>query len=109
MKISRKKCHILKSEIKFLGFEYNTEQECSSIPRERLQGFAKLRPPKSLAELNSRIGSFSYFSHFIPDLKKISAPLLSLAKAEKFTWGKLEAESFENLKTLIQLDIKITT
>ena len=71
----------------------------------RLEGFAKRRPPKSLAELNSRIGSFSYFSQFIPDLKKIWAPLLSLAKAEKFTWGKLEAESFKNVKMLIQLDI----
>ena len=36
----------------------------------------------------------------------MSAPLLSLAKSEKFTWGKLEAESFEYVKTLIQLDIK---
>ena len=93
-----RKCKILKQKIKFLGFEYDSENDSSGILPDRLEGFLKLRPPKSLAELNSRIGSFSSFSNFILNLKTIATPLLSLAKADKFQWSQLEAESFENIK-----------
>ena len=65
-----------------------------------------MRAPKSLAELNSRLGAFSYFSSFVPNLKKLGAALFTLAKSEKFYWTKLESESFENIKMVIQAKIR---
>ena len=85
--------------------DYNTKTNSSQIPDDRQQGFEKLRAPKSLAELNSRLGSFSYFKSYIQNLKKLAEPLLSLAKSEKFYWNKLEAEAFENIKFIIQFKI----
>ena len=92
VKFSKKKAKILETRVKWLGFEYNTSSDFSGIPNERQTGFEKLRGPKSLAELNSRLGAFSYFSSYIPNLKKLGSALFTLAKSEKFYWGKLESE-----------------
>ena len=87
---------ILETRIKWLGYEYNTNADYSGIPNERQEGFKKLRSPKSLAELNSRLGAFSYFSSYIPNLKKLSSALFTLTKSEKFIGGNWNQN---NLKT----------
>ena len=85
VKISKKKAHVLEETVKFLGFDYNTKTNSSQIPEDRQQGFEKLRAPKSLAKPNIRLGSFSYFKSYVPNLKKLAAPLLSLEKSKNFT------------------------
>ena len=94
VKFSKKKAKILEPVIKWLGHEYHTEENFSGIPAERQSGFEKLRAPKSLAELNSCLGAFSYFQTYIPNLKKLGSALFSLAKFEKFFLGRLESEQF---------------
>ena len=106
VKISKGKAHILEEKVKFLGFDYDTATNSSEIPEDRQEGFDKLRSPKSLAELNSRLGSFSYLKSYIPNLKKLAAPLLTLAKSDKFYCNRLEAEAFNNIKMVIQAKIK---
>ena len=72
-----------------MGYQLNAKQD--------LKNYA--------AELNSRLGAFSYFSSYIPNLKKLGSALFTLAKSEKFYWGKLESEQFENIKSVIQAKI----
>ena len=54
----------------------------------------------------SHIGTFSYFSSYLPLLKKISSPLQTLATADSFYWGKLEEELYKSVKQLIALEVK---
>ena len=67
VKISRKKAKILELIIKWLGHEYNSDQDYSGIPAERQNAFETLRPPHSMAELNSRLGAFQYFQTYVPN------------------------------------------
>ena len=57
VKISRKKAKILEPVIKWLGHEYDSDQDFSGIPADRQNAFETLRPPHSLAEL----GRFNIF------------------------------------------------
>ena len=67
VKFSKKKAKILEPVIKWLGYEYHTDENFSGILAEHQSGFEKLRTPKLLAELNSRLGAFSYFHTYIPN------------------------------------------
>ena len=106
VKLSRKKAKILQPVIKWLGHEYDSDKDSSGIPAERQNAFEKLRPPHSLAELNSRLEAFQYFQTYLPGLKKIRSALFSLAKSDHFYWTQLESEQFENIKALISAKIK---
>ena len=84
VKLSRKKAKILQPVIKWLGHQYDSDQDSAGIPNERQNAFETLRPPHSLAELNSRLGAFQYFQTYLPGLKKIGSALFSLAKSDHF-------------------------
>ena len=101
VKFSKKKAKILEPVLKWLGHEYHSEENFSGIPAERQTAFQKLRAPHSFAEMSSRLGAFQYFQTYIPNLKKLGSALFSLAKSEKFYWGRLESEQFENIKEVI--------
>ena len=77
--VLKEKAKIMEPVIKWLGHEYHTDENFSGIPVEPQTGFQKLRSPKSLAELNSRLGAFQYFQTYIPNLKKLGSALFSLA------------------------------
>ena len=49
----------------------------------------------------------SYFQKFILALRLIGLSVYQCIKSEDFVWGKLQAESFENLKFVISLLISL--
>ena len=106
VKLSRKKAKILQPVIKWLGHEYDSDQDSSGILAERQNAFEILRPSHSLAELNSRLGAFQYFQTYLPGLKKIGSALFNLAKSDHCYWTQLEAQQFEDIKALISAKMK---
>ena len=50
----------------------------------------------------------SYYSKFIPALRLIALPIYQCIKSDKFTWGKMEAEAFKNIKFIISLLITLS-
>ena len=67
IKLSRKKAKILHTKIKWLGHQYDSDLDQAGIPDERQNAFEKLRHPRSIAELNSRLGGFMYFQTYLPE------------------------------------------
>ena len=66
VKLSRKKAKILQPVIKWLGHQYDSDQDLAGIPDERQNTFEKLRHPRSIAELNLLLGGFQYFQTYLP-------------------------------------------
>ncbi|MEG1724594.1 MAG: RNase H-like domain-containing protein [Anaerovoracaceae bacterium] len=67
-----------------------------------------MKKPSSLFELHSRLASFQYNSMFIPFLKHISYPLHFLLRKGQFTWGPIEEQSWNMLKAVSTLGLRLT-
>ena len=97
----------MSDELVFLGEHICTKTDTSRIQESRIKSILAWRHPKSQAEAGSRMSCLSYFQKFIPALRLIGLPIFQCIKSENFVWGKLQAESFENLKFVISLLISL--
>ena len=104
---SLKKANFMSDELVFLGEHICTKTDTSRIQESRIKSILAWRHPKSQAEAGSRMSCLSYFQKFIPALRLIGLPIFQCIKSENFVWGKLQAESFENLKFVISLLISL--
>ena len=100
------KCEFLTKNIKFLGINVDTEEGVAHMNLERAQAILDIRTPRSIPELISRLSTWTFSAPFIPMCKKLSIPLLLLAKSGKFYWDQACAEAFNEIKFLISLNIK---
>ena len=105
-KLSKKKSVLIAKKFKFLGVEFSTEENYSTMVEKRIQGISEWRSPRSIPETLSRLAVTTYFSSYIPLLKKITSPLHKMCLSENFNWGQLEAEAWGNLKFVCGLKIK---
>ena len=104
---SLKKANLMSDQLVFLGEFICTKTDTSRIQSNRVKSILDWRHPKSQAEAGSRMSCLSYFQKFIPALRLIGLLIFQCIKSEKFVWGKLQAESFENLKFVISLLISL--
>ena len=107
-KLNPKKAIFMTTNFTCLGVSINTKENNISIDKKRAQGILSWPKPSSLLEVMSRIQSLNYLSKNLPKLKEIAYPLLSLLRTKKFVWNKEHQESWEHLKQLIRLDIRLT-
>ena len=107
-KLNPKKAIFMTTNFTCLGVSINTKENNISIDKKRAQGILSWPKPSSLLEVMSRIQSLNYLSKNLPKLKEIAYPLLSLLRTKIFLWNKEHQESWEHLKQLIRLDIRLT-
>ena len=94
---------------KFLGHQFNTIQNCASIPDLKLSAFQELRPPQSIAKAISRLGTISYFSSYKPLLKIVSHPLQKMVTDGTFKWNRIHQMSWDCMKLLCSLKFSNST
>ena len=68
-----------------------------------------LDKPSSLSELQSRLAPFQNNTAFIPYLKHIVYPLQFLLCRDEFMWGPTEEMSWQLLKAVESLNLRLTT
>ena len=104
---SLNKCQLMTTNFSFLGTEMNSAEAYSFIQEDRIRNILSWRQPKSCAEVGSRLAVIGYFSKFAPYLRLLGLPLYKMIKENKFRWTKTESESWENIKFLMSLRVKI--
>jgi hypothetical protein len=60
------------------------------------------KPPTSMSEVQSFLGSVGYYRRFISNFSKIAKPIIELLKkVNQYVWSDAWDEAFENLKKLL--------
>ena len=105
-RMKKSKINLMCPVFKFLGHQFNTGDESTQIPEDKAMAFSNLRAPLSCAEAISRLGTFAYFSSYIPLLRCIAAPIQTMAQSGEFFWGREENLAWETIKLLCSLKFK---
>ena len=106
--LNPKKAIFMTTHFNCLGVTINTKENNVSIDKKRAQAILSWPKPSSLLEVMSRIQSLNYLSKNLPKLKEIAYPLLTLLRNKEFVWEKEHQTSWEHLKQLIRMDIRLT-
>ena len=97
LKLKLKKCVFAASKIAVLG-SIVSEDGVHPDP-EKLVAMKDLPAPHDVPSIRRFMGMANYYSQFIPDFAKLSAPLHKLTrKGEAFVWDECCRQSFEKLK-----------
>ncbi|CAI7837585.1 unnamed protein product [Closterium sp. NIES-53] len=94
------KCEFFQDRLEFLGpviLEVGVV-----IDPKKLDTVKAWRPPTNLTELQSFLGLVNYVRRFVPDMARLTAPLIDLLrKGVGFTWGEKEHATFSALKSVL--------
>ena len=93
-------------EFVFLGLFWNLNESASMVQNDRVKAILQHRVPRSMPELASRLATISYFSSFIPLMKRIAMPLYFIVRTGEFKWTQVHLESYNNLLYLMALQVR---
>ena len=97
MKLKPSKFHFMLNEITYLGHQISASG-ITPTP-EKVEALKNAKPPTSVSELQSFIGSATYLQRFIPRFADIMVPLYSLLKKGSFwKWASEEQTAFDEVK-----------
>ena len=97
LKVKPRKCHLLQSEVKFLGHIVSS-QGIATDP-SKVKAAREWPVPTSVKTLKSFLGFASYYRRFIRNFAKISSPLNSLlVKDVPFIWTPEHQQAFVHLR-----------
>ena len=100
LKLSPKKCHFFKKQVKFLG-HIVSENGVSTDP-SKIQAVKDWPVPKNVKEVRSFVGLTSYYRKFISNYADKARPLHKITeKNQKFVWTESCQQSFEELKSAL--------
>lgn len=91
------KCQFFKSKVEYLGHEVSALgiSPCKS----KVEGIAKMPPPKDLSALRSFLGAVNFYGKFLKDLQTHLHPLYCLLKKDvPFKWTSECQDTFEKVK-----------
>lgn len=98
------KCLFSVSTLTFFGYQFDKNR--MKPDNKKIKDFIELQSPTNQSEVRSVLGMIMYCGRFIPDLATKTKPLRDLTRVnQKWKWGKVEQEAFENLKKLITNNI----
>ena len=106
--IGPKKTKIYATECIVLGLSVKTKSGEIQLSYKKAQAFLNWSTPSSLAELQSRLHSTSYFNRFLPNLKTIMSPLYYMLRSQSFYWTQIEQKAWREFKSLVSTDIALT-
>lgn len=97
LKIEPGKCQFLKNEIQYLG--HIISKEGIKPTNANIKVIQGLKPPKTIKEVRSFLGTVNFYGKFIPDIAGKRKPLNDLLKKNvKFVWSDDCQRAFEELK-----------
>ena len=100
MKIKAEKFHFMLDKITYLGHTLSAAGITPSL--ERTQAMANAKPPSSVNELQSFIGSANYGRKFIPRFTAIMIPLYALLRKNAiWKWDAAETNAFNEIKSAL--------
>lgn len=97
LKVSREKCHFVRSSLKFLG--YVVDRNGLHMDPEKIESMLGIPSPKNVKDVRSFVGTVSWYRRFIPNFASLVKPLTDLLKKDrKFHWSQECEESFRKAK-----------
>ena len=107
LKLSPKKCHILKSKVTYLGHVIQNGEVMPDPEKTRL--IETFPVPVNIKQVRSFTSLASYYRKFVKNFAVIVKPLLSmLEKGKDFVWTQECQEAFETLKQRLVNETKLT-
>ena len=107
LKVAPSKSRIAVTTFPILGVTLDTLNDVTQIDQIRIQAIQNWTRPSSLYEVHSRIAMLAYFSKYLPGLKTIIYPLIHLLRTKEFVWGKIQEDSWVEIKQLAELAIQL--
>lgn len=101
LKLKPSKCHILKPEVKYLGFVVS-KKGISTDP-EKIKAVMEWPRPSTVKEVRAFVAFCSFYRRFIEGFAKVASPLHDLMGGESTAsvtkyWGEKEERAFIQLK-----------
>lgn len=92
------KCFFLQTKIDYLGHEISAEGVRPGTAK--IKAVQKFKVPQNVREVRQFLGLTSFFRKYIPGFAQLAKPLTMLTrKGADFTWGNLQNDAFNKLKT----------
>ena len=99
LKLSRSKCEIRRSELKYVG--HLLTQDGVKPDPEKVRAVQSMNKPENKQELLTFLGFVQYLGKFMPRMSDVSAPLRKLTeKSVVWNWSKEHDVSFNVLKAM---------
>jgi len=95
--VKLKKCELFQKKVTFLGHTISAER--LTVESDKVKAIVDCPTPKSVAHIQSFIGTCSYYRKFVKDFAKISSPVTELLKKNtEWKWEDEQQKAFEQLK-----------
>ncbi|XP_063841035.1 uncharacterized protein LOC135089423 [Scylla paramamosain] len=101
LKLKPSKCHILKPQVRYLGFIIS--KEGINTDPEKIRAVQEWPVPRTVREVRAFVAFCSFYRRFVKNFAKVAAPLHALMSGDSKAavsdyWGKEEARAFALLK-----------
>ena len=97
LRTQQQKCKWFKQEIVYLG--HLIDRNGIRPTQDHVEAVVRMPDPRNVKELRSMLGSFNYYSKFVPNLQPICAPLHELlCKGVKWQWTSRESNIVKLVK-----------
>ncbi|XP_063850972.1 uncharacterized protein LOC135094643 [Scylla paramamosain] len=101
LKLKPSKCHILKPQVRYLGFIIS--KEGINTDPEKIRAVQEWPVPRTVREVRAFVAFCSFYRRFVKNFAKVAAPLHALMSGDSKAavsdyWGKDEARAFALLK-----------
>ncbi|KAF8736353.1 hypothetical protein RHS02_06331, partial [Rhizoctonia solani] len=94
------KCHFHVTTVDYLGITISPKG--FSMDQKKIEAVTSWPQPKSVKQVQAFLGFVNYLHHFIPNFSSVACLLHNLTKKETpWSWGNLEEEAFQELKSLV--------
>jgi len=98
--IKLKKCELFKNIVSFLG--HNLSSDGISAEEDKVRSIREWPLPKCVRDIQSFIGTCSYYRKFIKDFSRIAASLTELIKKDvEWHWNNEQQNAFDSLRKVL--------
>lgn len=106
-RIKVEKCSFFMLSIRYLGTIIDSYGRRPDP--EKIHAIVNMPAPSNVKMLQSFLGMINYYSHFVPNMYALRAPLNALlTKNTKWNWNKECRVSFEKVKQILASDLLLT-
>ena len=101
LRLSPKKCQLCKTQLTYMGNEFNIHNRTMTITplRCRTEAINKIPTPRTPKQCKSFCGVVNYLSLFCSDLQKLLKPIVELTRKDRpFIWGDAQGKAFREVK-----------
>ncbi|QRW15579.1 Retrotransposable element Tf2 protein [Rhizoctonia solani] len=94
------KCHFHVTTVDYLGIVISLAG--FSMDQKKIEAVTSWPTPKTVKQVQAFLGFVNYLRRFIPNCSSVAQPLHNLTRKDSpWSWGKLEEEAFQELKSLV--------